>query len=79
MNLNKQLNLSMISKGTMVKMVSIQQHPASERLLALGLFKDSKIIMKRKSPFGNAYIIEVENRYLALRKEELELINVELV
>jgi Fe2+ transport system protein FeoA len=79
MILNKEHNLGNIRIGTSVRLVSITDHKISERLLSLGFLEGALIMIKNKSPFGDAYLVEVNHRYIALRKDELALINVEIV
>ena len=79
MNLNKELNLGKVEFDTAVKLISIDDHLLSERLLSLGFLNGALIKLKNKSPFGNAYLVEVNHRYVALRKEELTLLKVQTV
>ncbi len=47
------------------------------KLLTHGIIPDKKITMIRRSPFGDAYYVKMENYHIGLRKHEADQIIVE--
>lgn len=54
--------------------VSIDLGSFTCKLLSLGILPKSRVIMVRRSPFGDAYYIKIENYQMAVRKSEADTI-----
>ncbi len=42
------------------------------KLMTLGAMPHTKVKLLRKSPFGNAYLLKINDQYVALRSSEAE-------
>lgn len=71
--------LNVCPKGGMVKVVKINASgPLKQRLISFGLMKGVEVQMLECSATKSTYEIKVGNVRLALRREEAELIEVEV-
>lgn len=76
--------LSDLAKNQIARIVSIQEHPVhvglKKRLMELGMLEGSTVEMKFESPFGgNPFAVRVRGALLALRREEAQMIEVEVL
>jgi ferrous iron transport protein A len=52
-------------------------HPSARRLMTMGLDKGCDLQVERVSPFGDPYIVKVRGYNLAVRRKDLEALEVE--
>lgn len=69
-----------LREGSIAKVKSINyQNAASKKLIDMGITPDTHILFKKIAPFGDPYIIEVRNYHLALRKNDLTALELEII
>lgn len=68
------VQLSELQQGQEGIIDNITHHVFATRMLAMGIVPGKMLKIKNKQPFGGAYLIEVENQCIGLRKNEAELI-----
>jgi len=69
-----------LKEGSIAKVKSINyKNEASKRLIDMGITTNSHIVIKKIAPFGDPYIIEIRNYQLALRKKDLNALELEIV
>ncbi len=73
--------LADIRPGTKVCIHSISKVSAIvlRRLIDLGIMEGSEICMKRRSPFGGPLTLEANGQYIAIRRSEASMIEVQPV
>lgn len=74
---NKPLTLSHLKKGEkgIVKHINIEQVPL--KLIELGCFVGSEIMIIQKASFNDPIYIRINNTYLSIRKDIASLIEIE--
>lgn len=66
--------------GNQLKVKSIDYgHMASKMLIDMGFTPGTIISVEKEAPFGEPVILKVRNYSLALRKNDLKALNVEIV
>ncbi|MDR3551896.1 MAG: FeoA domain-containing protein [Clostridia bacterium] len=66
--------------GNLLKVKAVNyDHQASKMLIDMGFTPDTLISVKNSAPFGEPLIIKIRNYTLALRKNDLLALDVELV
>lgn len=68
------VQLSELREGQQGIIANISHHVFATRMLAMGIVPGKILSIKKRQPFGGAYLIEVENQCIGLRKKEAELI-----
>ncbi|NQZ75299.1 MAG: ferrous iron transport protein A [Ekhidna sp.] len=58
---------------------SISDDELKDRLYEMGIFPGQSIRLLKKAPFGDPFMISVDDSYLMLRLNEADLISVEMV
>lgn len=53
--------------------------PLKRRIMDMGLTKGSKIFIRKVAPLGDPVQINIRNYELSIRKEDAELIEIELI
>lgn len=72
------MDLSKAIKNTKYKVSEISSQEIESRLLNFGIYPGAEVTLKRKAPiFGNPMLFEIDDRQIALTKEEAKLIFVE--
>ncbi|MBK7635818.1 MAG: FeoA family protein [Saprospiraceae bacterium] len=69
--------LSLLHPGQTGKIIQIKDGIMACKILTHGIIPDKKITMIRRSPFGDAYYVKMENYHIGLRKHEADQIIVE--
>lgn len=66
--------------GNTLRVMSVDHnHKAGKMLIDMGITPDTEIVVDRTAPFGEPLIIKVRNYTLALRKRDLQALQVEPV
>ncbi|MEO0337776.1 MAG: FeoA family protein [Bacteroidota bacterium] len=68
--LNTGIRLGTLKKGAKGIVTEISDEQAAGRMMAMGILIGSEVTMIRKSPFGGACYVKVDNLLIALRKTE---------
>ena len=68
--------LSEVPLGQETHLLTIDDSILKHKLLTLGFLRDAALTVVRKSIFGASYYVKVDNQCVALRREELNVINV---
>ena len=69
-----------LKEGSMAKVTSINyKNKASKKLIEMGITPDTCILIKKIAPLGDPYIIEVRNYLLAIRKKDLNALELEMI
>ena len=71
--------LSEISNGTSVEVIDINTSELKVKLMEMGIVKGKSLKVLFRAPLGDPMAVDIEGYVLSLRKEEAELINVELI
>ncbi|MEY3420817.1 MAG: hypothetical protein RIR48_1106 [Bacteroidota bacterium] len=71
------VSLSLLIPGQKGKVIQIKDGVLACKILTQGIMPEKKIQMIRKSPFGDAFYVKIENFQIGLRKEEADQIIVE--
>jgi len=73
------MKLSDVKKNGRVKIINFLDVDENlyMRFLSFGLIRDKEIVIKNCSPFKTNVEIMIDNSFIALRREEAELIEVE--
>ena len=73
------MKLSDVKKNGRVKIINFLDVDENlyMRFLSFGLIRDKEIVIKNCSPFKTNVEIMIDNSFVALRREEAELIEVE--
>ena len=71
--------LSVVKTNCQVKIECFNDTDLELKLLEFGISIGSKVFVQRKAPFGGPILIETQNGMIALRKEEAQTLEVELV
>ena len=73
------MELSVVKPNSQVKIQCFNDTDLELKLLEFGIAIGSKVFVQRKAPFGGPILIETQNGMIALRKEEAQTLEVELV
>lgn len=71
------VSLSLLIPGQKGKVILIKNGVLACKILTQGIMPEKNIHMIRKSPFGDAFYVKIENFQIGLRKEEADQIIVE--
>jgi Fe2+ transport system protein FeoA len=71
--------LSEIANGTHVKVASVSQSELKVKLMEMGVIKGRELTVLYRAPFGDPIAIDVDGYVLSLRKDEAQLVEVELL
>ena len=69
--------VSDLQKGESALVASFNDVTCACKLLTLGLLPQMKITMVRKSPFGDALYLRLDNQLIAVRRQEAATILLE--
>lgn len=76
----KEISLSSISENNKCKILYVKGDlHLKRRLLELGFVKNTEIIIKNISPLKNSFLLEIRGYIIALRKNAVKNIIVEVV
>lgn len=71
--------LDQIQTNVTSRIKSLKNHVLSPKLTDMGLFPGKEIKILFKAPFGDPIAVQVDNFTLSLRKDEAQLIEIEVV
>lgn len=77
-NLNN-VKLSQLQPGDEAMIRSLGNHPVANKLLEMGCLPGERLKVRRIAPFGDPMAITVLGYELALRKDEADAIEIELI
>jgi Fe2+ transport system protein FeoA len=70
---------NMFKPGNALRVKSLDyNHKASKMLVDMGITPDTLIFIDKTAPFGEPIVISVRNYKLALRKKDLQALELEL-
>lgn len=74
------MRLTEVSVGStvVVRSVAAGNHQQGRRLEDLGVIAGTSVRVERRAPFGDPTIYEVRNAFLAIRRHDAELVEVEV-
>lgn len=73
------MKLSQLKSGDDAQIKSLGNHPIANKLLEMGCLPGERIKVRRIAPFGDPMAIHILGYELALRKDEADAIEVELL
>ncbi len=73
------MKLSQLKSGDDAQIKSLGNHPIANKLLEMGCLPGERLKVRRIAPFGDPMAIHILGYELALRKDEAEAIDVELL
>lgn len=68
--------LAELNIGEKSEIVSISEHPLTNRLMEMNLIPGNKISLLFKAPLGDPIAVQVEGYILSLRLDEAKLITI---
>lgn len=72
------MNLSEVQKGKEVTVVSVSESGLRSKLMELGIIPGKKLTILFAAPFGDPIAVDMGGFTLSLRKDEAQMISVEL-
>ena len=73
------MRLSEIKPKERVKIKIFNDADLELKLLEFGIAQGSEVYVQRKAPFGGPVLIETQNGMIALRKDEAQTLDVDLI
>jgi ferrous iron transport protein A len=73
------VKLSQLKSGDDAQIKALGNHPIANKLLEMGCLPGERIKVRRIAPFGDPMAIHILGYELALRKDEADAIEVELL
>jgi len=73
------VKLSQLKSGDEAQIRSLGNHPVANKLLEMGCLPGERLKVRRIAPFGDPMAIQILGYELALRRDEAEAIEVELL
>ncbi len=73
------MKLSQLKSGDEAQIRSLGNHPVANKLLEMGCLPGERLKVRRIAPFGDPMAIQILGYELALRRDEAEAIEVELL
>lgn len=76
---NKPLTLADVLPGSRIRIIRVDDHPSTGRLLAMGLRPGQCVTLVRRTVFGATYYVLGEFQQYGIRKDEAAIVWVEYV
>ncbi len=70
------MKLSELPIGKSATLYRLEDNPLTHKLITMGFLEGRSIRIIRKSLLGSSFYVQVGNHHIALRKEELDFVEV---